>query len=123
MPYISRKAPKYELGSKKKIIIVLILFVLAFIGAIYFQFKREEQLKRTQNSTAIIIKKGRTVRGGATVYFEVNSKRLEAKIWGGDYDFLNIGDTILIKYAIEDPTLVEVIDKYYMQKYKHLKGK
>lgn len=118
MPYISKNAPKYKLGSKKKIIAVLVLFGLAFIGAIYFQLKREEKLKRTQDSIAIIMNKGKTVRGGVTVYFEVNSKKIEAKIWGGDYDFLNIGDTILIKYAVEDPELVQVVDKCYMQKYR-----
>lgn len=121
MPYISKNAPKYKLGSMKTIIFVLIFFGLAFIGAIYFQLKREEKLENTQDSIAIIINKGKTTRGGATVYFEVNSERFESKIWGGDYSFLNIGDTILIKYAVEDPELVQVIDKYYMQKYKHLK--
>lgn len=122
MPYIRKNDPnKYKLPSKKAIIVVVIAFSLAFISSIYFHLKRELKLKNTKEIIAIISDKGNTTRGGAWVYFEIKSQRIEAKIWGGDFDFLNIQDTILIKYAIEDPKLVQVVDKYYMQKYKHLK--
>ena len=39
-------------------------------------------------------------------------------IQGGCGDFLKKGDTVLIKYSIEDPSVAEVIDFCYMKKHK-----
>lgn len=122
MPYMSRNAPKYKLGSMKQIIIVLSLFGLAFIGAIYFQLRRENKLKNSVETIAIIRTKSNALNGGAKIYFFANKKRIEVHLLSGTYKDYSIGDTILIKYAVEDPELVQVVDKYYMQKYKHLEN-
>jgi hypothetical protein len=118
MPYISRDAPKYELGSKKRIIIILTLFVLAFILALIFQITREKKLRNSVETIAIIQSKNDAINGGAKIYFFINKKKIEVRLLSGTYKNHLIGDSILIKYAIEDPTLVQVVDKYYMQKYK-----
>jgi hypothetical protein len=41
----------------------------------------------------------------------------------GDFSFLKIGDTVLIEYAKDDPTVAKVKDRYYMKKYNYLKTK
>lgn len=33
------------------------------------------------------------------------------------------GNTVLIMYSLKQPEIAKVIDKYYMNKYKHLKQK
>lgn len=57
----------------------------------------------------------------SSYYYSVENKRYENGFYDTD-KFLQKGDTILIKYSKEDPSLSEVVDKYYMQKYKHLKN-
>lgn len=36
----------------------------------------------------------------------------------GDYTFLKIGDTVLIKYSLKDPQTIFLLDKYYLKKHK-----
>lgn len=59
---------------------------------------------------------------GAMIEFEVNNKKINSFIKCDCHD-IEVGDTVLIKYAVEDPELTVIVDKYYMQKYRHLKGK
>jgi hypothetical protein len=40
----------------------------------------------------------------------------------GNFNHLKKGDTILIKYSLEDPSKSRVIDKYYMRKYHYLRN-
>lgn len=56
-----------------------------------------------------------------TARFYINGKEYEAgKL--GKYDFLQKEDTVLIKYSVEDPSVAEIVNVFYMQKYKHLKS-
>jgi hypothetical protein len=36
---------------------------------------------------------------------------------------MNIGDSVLIEYAIQDPSIARVVDRYFMKKYRYLRGK
>lgn len=121
MPYISKNAPKYKLNSNKKTIFILILFLLAFLLAIYFQFERERKIKNAKQTTAIVDWVSQTNRGGAKLHFYLRNEKINTNVWGGDFSFLKKGDTILIKYSVEDPELIELVDKYYMKKYHYLR--
>jgi hypothetical protein len=50
-------------------------------------------------------------------YFEHNHRKILLEELG-KYDFLKKGDTVLIKYSLEDPSIAEVIDFCYMKKHK-----
>ena len=39
----------------------------------------------------------------------------------GDFSFMKIGDSVLIEYAIKDPSVARVKDCYYMKKYHYLR--
>lgn len=54
--------------------------------------------------------------GLCSVYTYSNNKKI--MIYGGCGDFLKKGDTVLVKYSIEDPSVAEVIDFCYMKKHK-----
>lgn len=45
-----------------------------------------------------------------------NNKKITSEL--GKFDFLQKGDTVLIKYSNSDPSVVEIIDPCYMKKYK-----
>lgn len=52
--------------------------------------------------------------------FRTQKQRIKIKIVG-DYSKLKLGDTVLMEYAVKDPSVARVTDKYYMKEYKHLK--
>ncbi len=114
MPYSNRDVSKDKIPSRRTIILVFVCLTIMLAMAYYFQIERERKLKNTTQAKAIIKSVRLTTRGGATVNFNVMGKKIEAHFSGGDFKFLEQGDTILIKYANEDPKLVEVVDKYYM---------
>ena len=50
-------------------------------------------------------------------FYYVNNKKYEGHFIDTEMIFEK-NDTILIKHSLVDPTISEVVDKYYMQKYK-----
>jgi DUF1680 family protein len=40
----------------------------------------------------------------------------------GDFSFMKKGDTVLIEYALRDPSVARVKDRYYMKKYHYLRN-
>ena len=110
--------------ENKKSILWFIGFCLFLTIGLYFSVKnknrRAELLKgKTNQTTGIIIDKFVAANSGNVVVirFEVNSDVNE--IWyNKKYEYLEKGDTILIKYSVEDPTVIEVVDPCYMQKHK-----
>jgi hypothetical protein len=109
--------------STKKLIITLSIFAIALIVGFIFQIDRENKLKNNQIAKAIVIKKDNNhVMGyGVHVRFKVRDEEHVSKTPECDCSMLDIGDTILIKYSIENPKIFKVVDKYYMQKYKEKK--
>lgn len=121
MVYLS-KSKKIELfKSKKSVILFLLGLILVFILAFYFQLRREEKLKNSKEVKAIIVSRSEAINGGALIRFKANSKLVKVQLKSGSYKFAKPGDTILIRYAIEDPELVKVVDRYYMKKYHYLR--
>jgi hypothetical protein len=103
----------------KKYLIYIILFFI--IGLIIRNFLDNRYKKLMTNNT--IITKAVFVRsfvsknsGSISVYsFDKNGEKEEVLI-SGKSSLINMGDTILIKYSREDPSLAEVIDFSYMKK-------
>lgn len=113
----------------KKLILVLLFSTIAVSLIVsYFQDSRKDRLLKNNNRTfAILIHShdGTAVRAisyGVFIFRDKDNKKIKFEV-SGDYTKLEIGDTVLIEYAVEDHSIARVIDKYYMQKYRHLKEK
>jgi hypothetical protein len=108
MPYISEEGRNDKMLSKKMTIFILIGLAIIFTIAALLQNNRDNKLENSKKSKATLI----SIKSphGASIRFMANGKFVVAKLLHGDYSMYNIGDTILIKYAVEDPELVEVID-------------
>ncbi len=102
----------------KKYILILAGFALCFVIGFFFQVKREKKLENTKETEAIIVDRDKhlTKAFGAKVRFIINGKVYSTEVHC-DCRSLEIGDTVLIKYAVEDPELSLMVDKHYMQKY------
>lgn len=103
----------------------MVVFSLMIISVIYILIKdirNDFLLKRSRETTAIIthISHGavRSPKRGEFEYI-VNGKKYNFNE-SGDYDAFSIGDTVLIEYAVEDHSVARVVDKFYMEKNKHL---
>lgn len=109
---------------KKNITVIIIGIV--FFSLLFNYYNYNKRLKLLQNSNEIIgimikeYSKGKS--GSGTFKFKINEKKY---VFREIADFSDIfkGDTVLIEYAVEDPTVARVKDKYYMQKYKQLRKK
>jgi len=106
---------------KNKWIYVLLGFIIfSYLIGNYNKKSKEEQLSsNTRIVKGIFVKSITHVNtgifslflskyGNQEIYFEIYEFR----------DFLKKGDTVLIKYSMENPTIAKVIDFCYMQKYK-----
>jgi hypothetical protein len=105
--------------------ILFFSFIGCFIVYTFIREKKDNQLlEKSIKHFAILIE----IDGGNThspssgdFKYKIDSKEYEFN-QSGDYSFMQVGDTVLIEYAIKDHSVARVIDKYYMQKYKHLKN-
>ena len=101
--------------------IVILLFVAGMLKE-HFSQKRKDKLFAGATTLIEVVLNKVTMQtsGGFTIWFEysVNDKKHEQQWARGAYTFLEKGDTILIKYSVEDPTVIEVVDPCYMQKHK-----
>lgn len=98
---------------------VLIFFALLF-GFIN-EDRKQKLLQNSRTTHGILIKEdhiGKNPTG--TFRYHINGKDFEVDQIG-DFSFLNEGDTVLIEYAIEDPTVAKVKDRYYMLNNRHLR--
>jgi hypothetical protein len=108
--------------SKNKLETFLIVFLIVG-GLIYNNYadKRWNRLmsKNTNKTFAYVTGYSHLYRGGTVLDFKyyVNGKKHESFISFKDKT-LKKNDTILIKYSIEDPSVVKVIDFCYMKKHK-----
>lgn len=107
------------------------LYIPFMIGVLLIIIQRgcidineEKLLKNSKTSlgeiTKIIHAAPKTSKGMNFKYI-VNGKQYEGYSWG-DHELFEVGDTILIEYAVEDHSVARVVDKYYMQKYKYLRN-
>lgn len=111
---------------KKQIWIGIVVGVMiSFVVFRLFQNTREDRLlEETKQIKTILTEINKSaVRSPATGKYRYS-------VNGTDYEYeenrnfndLKVGDTILIEYSVEDPSVARVVDKYYMKKYHHLKN-
>jgi hypothetical protein len=106
---------------KIKNLIYIIVFVMISIGVGEFLKNRSKKLlsKNTKTSIAKFHNVVTMVNRGPVSFFEFeHSNEIIIIDINGSYPFLKKGDTVLIKYSQEDPTVAEVIDFCYMKKHK-----
>jgi len=107
----------------KKFLPLILAFALIFFGIIwgvYHEIRRERLLGGETRLTKSILKHSYvSFRDGETSILNVlyDNQSIELMYYR-KFDFLDKGDTILIKYSVEDPTVIEVVDPCYMQKHK-----
>lgn len=110
----------------KNYILYIGLFFLIGFSVNYFIDKRNERLmsKDTIKTYATYDKHIVFARSGprSYFYFYVDSQKFSLTQYGR-FDFLQKGDTVLIEYSKEDPSVARVIDFKYMQKFKEDKDK
>ncbi|OJX38802.1 hypothetical protein [uncultured Flavobacterium sp.] len=95
--------------------LILLIIILSQIS----NHDYEKQMENTSETKAFYIKNFHVKNFGPTsyYYYYVDHHKYQGSFYDTD-TFLKKGDTILIKYSKENPSLSEVVDKYYMQKYR-----
>lgn len=92
-----------------------------FIVYTFIQEKKEDKLlEKSKKHFAILVEispGNAHASSSGDFKYKVNAKEYEFN-QSGDYTFMQVGDTVLIEYAIEDHSVARVLDKHYMQKYK-----
>lgn len=104
------------------VICVIIFFALLF--NLLNEHRKERLLQKSNSVIGLLQKEDHSslkFNDGIFIFFVKNKKYIIRH--KGDFSHLKKGVTVLIEYAIEDPSVARVVDKYYMQKYKHLKEK
>ena len=102
--------------NKNYIYFLLIFIIVGF----FFKFLQEKRYKalmsKTTRAKVIFIESFNSKNSGlCSIYSYSNNKKI--LIHGGK-EFLKKGDTILIKYSINNLEVAEVIDFCYMKKHK-----
>lgn len=103
---------------------LIVLFVAIIVYAVARNRYITNKLSgKTQFEKAIITKinSGTGVRqiAGVNYFYFIKGKKYTGSD-NGNFNILKTGDTVLIKYSIENNSVSEVANKYYMQKYHKL---
>ncbi len=102
------------LRTKKGMIIVIIIILFMFVLGLYFQFERDGKMKNSKVTFGIIIERNDFIGAGAGAIVKFNSKNKSYESFiKCDCRELNNGDTVRIKYSIDDPSLVQLISKNF----------
>ena len=113
-------------NKKKNVVGAVLIFILLGVFILFRDIDRNEKnklLEKSEETIAIILKKGggsvNSPYNGKFKYF-IDGQKYEFT-QSGNFEFMNLGDTVLIEYAIEDHSVARVKDKFYMKKYLYLK--
>ena len=104
---------------------ILGTFLIFFLINLYLEERENKMLTEYYKTTAIVIEihKPEVIHDAYSGTFQYKIKSKTYKFTQvGNYTLLKLGDTVEIKYATKDPSVVKVIDKFYMKKYRHLKN-
>lgn len=114
--------------NKDKLNTILTIVVFSFMGIfIIYTFVKEkkdaELLSNSLEHLGILTKKNSgNSHAPSSGDFKYKIDKIEYSFnQSGTFDFMEVGDTVLIEYAVEDPSVARVVDKYYMKKYRHMK--
>ena len=106
--------------NKKLIFLGTLVIIILLIYKIYNENRFDKLIsKNTKDTIGFFSHTNFSSKTGphSNFIFYVKNKQMKLQIIG-EYKFLKKGDTVLIKYSNEDPSVAKVIDFYYMKKYK-----
>jgi hypothetical protein len=91
---------------------------------IYNDNRRNTLFKKSKLTQGFLVREDHSSHKFLSGDFEflVKNKKCSFR-HNGDFSFLKVGDTVLIEYAIDDPTVARVKDRYYMKKFNYIKKK
>jgi hypothetical protein len=107
--------------------ILILLGIAGMMGFIIYNYTKEKKANVLLNDSvqvpAILIEKneGNTHAPPSGEFKYKVGRRDYSFTESGKYGDIQVGDTVLIKYAVKDPSVASVVDKYYMNKYQDLK--
>lgn len=108
--------------NKKYIVYVFLFFSIGFSIRYLLDLRYEKLMSDTKETVAIFkgtfISRNSGVNSIYSFSDKLGKSKLNVIFVYGSYDFLQKGDTVLIKYSKKDPSLAEIIDPCYMQKHK-----
>lgn len=111
-------------NNKKGFIIVIGLFAVLGIFLFFRDKSREDALKNTNKTWAIITQKVFcTSKGGCSIEYKFRDRgnKWVNSVYGGSmiqecHKKLKEGDTIFIRYSISDPEITELVHCYWNEK-------
>lgn len=87
-----------------------IVFVFAILAGLYVGYYRKKALENygiTNGIITSVFKPGGKTSGGAFLKYSVKGVTYNEKLFGSFYSKNKIGDTITIKYAKSNPTIIK----------------
>lgn len=101
--------------KKATIILVFVFGIIALVGWIYSNYRKDYEKEilsnsKTKKTWAIYFedREGKGIVGTRFYYYNQNSKRIEFD-QHKYFDGLKFGDTVLIRYSLEDNSVVEIL--------------
>jgi hypothetical protein len=118
MTFVNLKQVDIKSFNPKKDIIQIILFVIGLITIVYFiQNKRDKKLLNPRYSFALVSDKSKVYLGDYEIYYKYQTSKqiLEYRntVDVKKFNKLELGDTILIKYSIEDNEIAQIVHCYW----------
>ena len=108
--------------QNKKFIVSIIIFVIIGNSIFYLlDLVNQKKLQKEKSSICkgFVDRKIKSGSGGKVIVIYFNVKNYSYSIIESDNnDFIQKGDTVLVKYLVGDPSIAKVIDFCYMQKHK-----
>ncbi|WP_417265161.1 hypothetical protein [Brumimicrobium sp.] len=107
-------------NNKRFIILILIFIIIGTTIGVFYENKKKKLLStNTKVTHGYLTKRINVARSCNESYYYYYIKNNKFEIWEcGLKPFLEIGDTVLIKYSLEAPSVAKVIDFKFMKKFK-----
>jgi len=108
---------------KKKYSWIYVFFAFLLLAVLIGNYNKNRKEKLLSSNTKIVtgIFERSYIQVNTGMFLVFKSKVKNKAFYFEIYEnlgFIKKGDTVLIKYSVEDPNIAEVIDFCYMQKYK-----
>ena len=103
---------------KYRYVLPIGIFVVLFVYRVLMNQKEEQMLETNTVETNAIVDGIAGSRYGSKLVVKYSRGTKKYRELLSYINFLEIGDTILIKYSLEDPTVIEVVDPCIMKKHQ-----